>query len=633
MNAVFIFLISLLIVVASVIFSNKYNLKDKKKNKTYRSIVSDDVSDFPDDVYDNLFYDINNPCDKTKYTSNKQQYLGKDYWVTVNGVNYDYDDFLHKYSIPIDEKYDNYLDWATKQNRLNKVMVNPIERKQGSCGSCYAFGTIILLEFIMTSSNENDCTTRTINALSVQQILDCTSSRTDVCIKEKPSKGCSGGDPADIGMTLFTRSYNICFEMDYPYECVNCVEDETLITRYPAERFTPFQFIADCSSKKISKCSDTKGITIPKLDTIVFNIGPGQEKDIKKILYYFGPLSFTYKKSKSELYQNYGEEYFKLFFSNNSGVADSAHNNVLTGWNTNIYKKILFLPGTNSIADYSDDINRKLPLFSDKCWIVKNSWGNNWGYNGYILFPRDNNYLNITKLTCFRLSRPICDLPASNFTVMKNPKTVDNTTICEFEIKAYLPGITDIQSDANYTSYSLTIVQYFMGEDNIKQSNFINTITTNTELSQGGIIVTQNRNNYFSSSSCLNSNSNWSTDRWFYYKLNINTNAIDACSWKVQFNIIYKNINYTNELIFTFSTMIFIYHVFTPVTNKRKIEVLEEINFKLFATNRRDVVVYDSSDNIVNIPIRPGVYYVEQDIEEISNQYCVISYKSFKFRP
>jgi len=85
------------------------------------------------------------------------------------------------------------IDWTTK-GAVNAV------QNQGSCGSCWAFGTIGTVEgahFVATGQ---------LVKFSEQQLVDCCH---DTCY------GCSGGFQNNAMRYLFTN--DLCTEADYPY--------------------------------------------------------------------------------------------------------------------------------------------------------------------------------------------------------------------------------------------------------------------------------------------------------------------------------------------------------------------------------------------------------------------------------
>jgi len=88
----------------------------------------------------------------------------------------------------------NDIDW-----RANGA-VSPI-KNQGSCGSCWAFGTTGALE------SANKIKTGNMVLLSEQQLVDCAGS--------SGNQGCNGGLPSSAYNWI--RTNGICSAADYPY--------------------------------------------------------------------------------------------------------------------------------------------------------------------------------------------------------------------------------------------------------------------------------------------------------------------------------------------------------------------------------------------------------------------------------
>jgi len=88
----------------------------------------------------------------------------------------------------------NDVDWRTQG------VVSPI-KNQGSCGSCWAFGTTGAIE------SANKIKTGQMVLLSEQQLVDCSGSAGN--------QGCNGGLPSSAYNWI--RTNGICSAADYPY--------------------------------------------------------------------------------------------------------------------------------------------------------------------------------------------------------------------------------------------------------------------------------------------------------------------------------------------------------------------------------------------------------------------------------
>jgi len=88
----------------------------------------------------------------------------------------------------------NDVDWRTQG------VVSPV-KNQGSCGSCWAFGTTGAIE------SANKIKTGQMVLLSEQQLVDCAGS--------SGNQGCNGGLPSSAYNWI--RTNGICSAADYPY--------------------------------------------------------------------------------------------------------------------------------------------------------------------------------------------------------------------------------------------------------------------------------------------------------------------------------------------------------------------------------------------------------------------------------
>ena len=172
-------------------------------------------------------------------------------------------------------------------------------KHQGSCGSCWAFGTVAVMEALIKIKTGKEI------QLSEQQLVSC-----------RPSFGsCMGGFFA----LDFYRSHGAIYQQDFPYKGLwsGC---KWLAPKH--EKLKSWAYV---------------GAT---------NRQPTTE-ELKTALYKFGPVAVTMSASGPFHYYQKG-----LY----NGCVNGGINHIVTlvGWND---------------ADHS--------------WIVKNSWGKNWGEDGY----------------------------------------------------------------------------------------------------------------------------------------------------------------------------------------------------------------------------------------------------------
>lgn len=210
-----------------------------------------------------------------------------------------------------------FLDWRD-HGALTKV------KDQKKCGSCYAFavtGAVEAHHFLKTGQ---------LLELSEQQIVDCSID----------SEGCNGGH---VGLAYtYLINNGIVNSTDYPYEAK---EEECQLIK--------------------------KGIK--KTDVKVYGYASffGDEDELAKALFEFGPMSVVFDVSPKSLY------FYK------EGIYDDPK------CDKNSPNHAALLMG------YGHDDKTDLDY-----WLVKNSWGEEWGENGYIRIVRNkkmcgiSNYLN-----------------------------------------------------------------------------------------------------------------------------------------------------------------------------------------------------------------------------------------------
>ncbi|XP_075054810.1 dipeptidyl peptidase 1-like [Mixophyes fleayi] len=103
--------------------------------------------------------------------------------------------------MPTDEKYQGLPDAWDWRNIQGANFVSPV-RDQGSCGSCYSFGAMAMLESrirVMTRLQQKPI-------LSPQQVVSCSNY----------SQGCDGGFPYLIA-GKYAQDFGIVEDADFPY--------------------------------------------------------------------------------------------------------------------------------------------------------------------------------------------------------------------------------------------------------------------------------------------------------------------------------------------------------------------------------------------------------------------------------
>ena len=223
--------------------------------------------------------------------------------------------------------------------------VSPV-RNQGSCGSCYTFASMAMLESrvrIMTNNSQRP-------VFSTQNVVDCSEY----------SQGCEGGFPYLIA-GKYAQDFGVIEDRCYPYKGV----DEKCSQRY----------------NQSTEC---------KKRTYIYNYhyvggyyGACNEDLMRVELVRNGPIAV-------------GFEVYEDFMSYKSGVY--SHKNL---------KGLGFDPFelTNHavlVVGYG-----QVKTTGEKYWIVKNSWGTEWGMNGYFWIRRGTDECGIESLAVAATPIPV----------------------------------------------------------------------------------------------------------------------------------------------------------------------------------------------------------------------------------
>ena len=114
----------------------------------------------------------------------------------------------------------NNFSWMhPSQNLYNKNFISSIQGPQGTCGCCYAFATIILLQFRVSMWHFNNSTSHTPKniRLSIQNMLErfIPPGRDGYLY----NKVCDGARMSQLIESFNAQSYDIAAEKDCPYDC------------------------------------------------------------------------------------------------------------------------------------------------------------------------------------------------------------------------------------------------------------------------------------------------------------------------------------------------------------------------------------------------------------------------------
>ena len=198
------------------------------------------------------------------------------------------------------------LTLPTSYNWCDHNVCTPV-KDQGSCGSCWAFGTVAPLE---SAIRRTDGATRDI---SEQYLVSCNSE----------GWGCNGG--------WWAHDYHLSkkpagqpeagsvYEANFPYTATKSPCNPPYTSR---EKITGWAYIA--------------GHSIPSVAAV------------KQAIYDHGPVAVVVCVNND--FQRYSSGIFT-----GASCTDRNHGVVLVGWND-----------------------------ADQYWVLRNSWGTNWGENGYM---------------------------------------------------------------------------------------------------------------------------------------------------------------------------------------------------------------------------------------------------------
>eukprot|EP01100_Stratorugosa_tubuloviscum_P009301 TRINITY_DN389_c0_g1_i1.p1 TRINITY_DN389_c0_g1~~TRINITY_DN389_c0_g1_i1.p1 ORF type:complete len:487 (-),score=209.22 TRINITY_DN389_c0_g1_i1:1326-2729(-) len=221
------------------------------------------------------------------------------------------------------------------RNKDGSNFVSPV-RDQGSCGSCYAFATTAMLEARIRVQSNNQQTT----ILSPQEIVSCSQY----------AQGCEGG--FDYLISKYGEDFGLVEEACYPYQDYS-------------GRYVP---CTPCNGRRIK---------VTNYYYIGGYYGASTEQLMMQEIYENGPISVSI-----EVYPD-----FSLY---SSGVY--IHNATLSSLSNNLPWEI-----TNHVVcvvGWGFDEQSSLPY-----WIVKNSWGNTWGLDGYIWIRKGTDEIAIESMS------------------------------------------------------------------------------------------------------------------------------------------------------------------------------------------------------------------------------------------
>jgi len=227
-------------------------------------------------------------------------------------------------------------DWRTTGGPGNKGVVTPV-KNQGQCGSCWTFSVTGNVEGLFAMKGNP------LTSFSEQLIVDCSHG----CSNEPPygkvcNQGCNGGWQWNAFSDVITWG-GLQTETEYPYtaETGTChMNKKQLIA--PIKNYTCFS-----------------------------GPDPANEEQLRSYIYKNGPVSIALDAAVLQYY--YGGIVDPFFPNYECDPTQLDHALLIVGW-----------------GQERNWIGEMTPY-----WLVKNSWGTDWGDDGYFLIVRNQNMCGI----------------------------------------------------------------------------------------------------------------------------------------------------------------------------------------------------------------------------------------------
>jgi len=238
----------------------------------------------------------------------------------------------------LNSAFDTYLNWGCKDcNHLNTSVLGPI-KDQGHCNSCWDFGTTCILESFITMDQIKNKRNKNYVSLSEQYILN-----KSVLNQNLGSDGCNEG-LYEYAVPLIVQVGDITTH-ECPYVSGNTGTSSTCPSN---------------SNFIIQPNNNIKGFVIDMWNGFSGNVNVPNE-NIKQLLQIYGPLVTAVYATN-----------FNHVTSDNKNNIISKHNMSFSENNTPNHQVVLV--GYGQTNNQSNNVNY---------WIIRNSWGETWGKDGY----------------------------------------------------------------------------------------------------------------------------------------------------------------------------------------------------------------------------------------------------------
>lgn len=263
--------------------------------------------------------------------------------------------------------------FSTEQDRdrLNGVTNEDIIA-QGECGSCYAVSSMYVLQSRANlylhkkrknGSSRQNTGLRTFSSqpyvpkLSIQDALWCSIY----------NQGCFGGYPFLIGK--YTHEYGVplhsCFNEDNSAQS-SCFKLHDSVKSLFTSACNPDNFVYTSSYGYVGGCYECCS-----------------EKAMQHELFYNGPIVVAFHAPRE--IQDFQGNIYNTTNQKHSRVCDLPGHQ-MNGWEYTNHAAV--------VVGWGEEMD---PIEKDimKYWIVRNSWGKNWGTDGYFKILRGKNFLGI----------------------------------------------------------------------------------------------------------------------------------------------------------------------------------------------------------------------------------------------